>query len=73
MYNTYDVHFYASHALSMNWPQLQLSLQYDVNDAIFTELKECRYNLYDGNTTERKSKNTVPHDLGDPCEYYNIH
>ncbi|KAG1650766.1 Non-lysosomal glucosylceramidase [Nymphon striatum] len=29
MYNTYDVHFYASFALAMLWPNLQLSLQYD--------------------------------------------
>ena len=32
MYNTYDVHFYASFALIMNWPKLQLSLQYDVGE-----------------------------------------
>lgn len=30
MYNTYDVHFYASFALAMLWPKLQLSLQYDI-------------------------------------------
>ena len=30
MYNTYDVHFYASFALLMLWPQLQLSIQYDI-------------------------------------------
>ena len=30
MYNTYDVHFYASFALSLLWPKLQLSLQYDI-------------------------------------------
>ena len=30
MYNTYDVHFYASYALIMNWPKLHLSLQYDM-------------------------------------------
>jgi len=29
MYNTYDVHFYASFALLMLWPQLELSLQKD--------------------------------------------
>lgn len=29
MYNTYDVHHYASFALIMLWPKLQLSLQYD--------------------------------------------
>ncbi|KAM3910339.1 non-lysosomal glucosylceramidase, partial [Leptodactylus fuscus] len=30
MYNTYDVHFYASFALIMLWPQLEISLQYDM-------------------------------------------
>ncbi len=29
-YNTYDVHFYASFALVMLWPQLELSVQRDV-------------------------------------------
>lgn len=32
MYNTYDVHFYASFALVMLWPKLQLSLQYDIGE-----------------------------------------
>ena len=35
MYNTYDVHFYASWALSMLWPQLQISLQYDIGEVNF--------------------------------------
>ena len=30
MYNTYDVHHYASFALLMLWPNLQLSIQYDI-------------------------------------------
>lgn len=32
MYNTYDVHFYASFALVMLWPKLELSLQYDMGE-----------------------------------------
>nr|XP_021410337.1 non-lysosomal glucosylceramidase-like [Lonchura striata domestica] len=32
MYNTYDVHFYASFALIMLWPKLQISLQYDIEE-----------------------------------------
>lgn len=32
MYNTYDVHFYASFALIMLWPKLQISLQYDIGE-----------------------------------------
>ena len=30
MYNTYDVHFYASFALAHLWPELEISLQYDI-------------------------------------------
>lgn len=33
MLNTYDVHFYASFALVMNWPLLELSLQKDIYDS----------------------------------------
>lgn len=32
MYNTYDVHYYASFALIMLWPKLALSLQYDIGE-----------------------------------------
>lgn len=35
MYNTYDVHFYASFALIMLWPKLELSLQYDMGEGFF--------------------------------------
>lgn len=34
MYNTYDVHFYASFALIMLWPKLALSVQYDIGEKI---------------------------------------
>lgn len=69
MYNSYDVHFYASYALMMNWPCLQISLMYDLRDTVFMEQPELVYMLYDGETVERKVKNTVPHDIGDPCKY----
>lgn len=40
MYNTYDVHFYASFALVMLWPKLELSLQYDMgNFSAFSTLE----------------------------------
>ena len=32
MYNTYDVHFYASFALIMLWPKLALSVQYEIGE-----------------------------------------
>ncbi|XP_055544706.1 non-lysosomal glucosylceramidase [Wyeomyia smithii] len=68
MYNTYDVHFYASHALASLWPNLQVSLQYDYKDTIYREITEGRKHLYDGKVIPRKVKNSVPHDLGDPGE-----
>lgn len=80
MYNTYDVHFYSSHALANLWPNLQVSLQYDFRDSITRELPELRKILCEGDMVERKSKNCIPHDLGDPFEEpfdlinaYNIH
>lgn len=69
MYNTYDVHFYASHALANLFPNLQVSLQYDFKESIYTEISVPRKHLYDGKSTSRKMKNSVPHDLGDPGEY----
>ncbi|KAF5292347.1 hypothetical protein FQA39_LY03381 [Lamprigera yunnana] len=68
MYNTYDVHFYASFALIKNWPNLQLSLQYDMKDFIRSELSDTFRMWYDGLIVQRKVKDTVPHDVGDPGE-----
>ncbi|XP_014239867.1 non-lysosomal glucosylceramidase isoform X2 [Cimex lectularius] len=80
MYNTYDVHFYASFALAMLWPKLQLALQYDFNDAIAIEDKTQVWFLYNGICGQRKVKDTVPHDLGSAgnqafsiINYYPIH
>lgn len=68
MYNTYDVHFYASHALSNLWPNLQVSIQYDFRDSIYWEINDTRKHLMDGVVSARKVINSVPHDLGDPDE-----
>jgi non-lysosomal glucosylceramidase len=66
MYNTYDVHFYASFALLKLWPKLQLSLQYDFADTIKKEIKiETKY-LFNGERGIQKQKSVIPHDLGDP-------
>lgn len=80
MYNTYDVHFYSSHALANLWPNLQVSLQYDFRDSIGREIPELRKMLCEGKMAERKRKNCIPHDLGDPFEEpfllinaYNVH
>ncbi|XP_053405634.1 non-lysosomal glucosylceramidase-like [Mercenaria mercenaria] len=80
MYNTYDVHFYASFALIMLWPKLQLSLQYDLGKAVISEDQERMKFCMGGSVGHRKVLNTVPHDMGDPedepwvrVNSYNIH
>ncbi|XP_047513512.1 non-lysosomal glucosylceramidase [Pieris napi] len=80
MYNTYDVHFYASFALAQLWPNLQVVLQYMYRDAIALETTQCRQSLYDGKYVKFKIKESIPHDLGDPEDIpftninaYNIH
>ncbi|PVD19748.1 hypothetical protein C0Q70_20239 [Pomacea canaliculata] len=67
MYNTYDVHHYASFALIMLWPKLQLSLQYDFADTVIDEDPSRTRYLMSGETGVRKAANTVPHDVGDPA------
>ncbi|XP_076067444.1 non-lysosomal glucosylceramidase [Oratosquilla oratoria] len=66
MYNTYDVHFYASWALILLWPRLQQSLQYDMAYYTISEDLTARTHLFSGDKGVRKLANTVPHDLGDP-------
>lgn len=80
MYNTYDVHHYASFALVMLWPKLQLSLQYDIANAIDQEDRTLVEYLMGGGKGPVKLANAVPHDLGDPedepwtnVNAYNMH
>eukprot|EP01033_Poteriospumella_lacustris_P008556 gene8556-6156_t len=68
MYNTYDVHFYASFALIMLWPELELSLQRDIADSVLKEDPTERTMMGEGCTRPRKVKNVVPHDVGSPSE-----
>ncbi|XP_009463414.1 PREDICTED: non-lysosomal glucosylceramidase [Nipponia nippon] len=68
MYNTYDVHFYASFALVMLWPKLQISLQYDIAVTVVNEDVQPRQYLMCGQTAQVKLKNVVPHDIGDPAD-----
>lgn len=56
MYNTYDVHFYASFALLMLWPELELSLQRDIADSVGKENKTIRTMMGEGHSCPRKSK-----------------
>ena len=67
MYNTYDVHFYASFALLKLWPKLQQNLQYDFANTIRRETKISTSFLFDGARGIQKEKNCIPHDLGDPA------
>ncbi|XP_008576009.1 PREDICTED: non-lysosomal glucosylceramidase isoform X2 [Galeopterus variegatus] len=66
MYNTYDVHFYASFALIMLWPKLELSLQYDMALATLSEDLTWRRYLMSGVMAPVKRRNVIPHDIGDP-------
>nr|XP_018906932.1 PREDICTED: non-lysosomal glucosylceramidase [Bemisia tabaci] len=68
MYNTYDVHFYASWALIQLWPRLQESIQYEFRSTIDYQSLDTRKNLYNGKPMYRKVKHTIPHDLGAPGE-----
>lgn len=56
MYNTYDVHFYASFALMMLWPQLELSLQRDFASAVSVEDTFVRRMMGEGSFCARKDK-----------------
>lgn len=54
MYNTYDVHFYASFALLMLWPQLELSLQRDFVAAVSAQDPSTRVMMGTGEYRPRK-------------------
>lgn len=69
MYNTYDVHFYASFALADLWPKLQQCVQYDFRDAVTVVDNSWRWILYNGHIGHRKEANCIPHDIGDPGRY----
>jgi non-lysosomal glucosylceramidase len=68
MYNTYDVHFYASFALAMLWPRLELSVQRDFARVLAMEDPECQPLLSTSKRVPRKIAGAVPHDLGAPGE-----
>ncbi len=68
MLNTYDVHFYASFALAMLWPQLELSLQRDIAAATLAEYPDTFRAHWSGKLARRKVAGAVPHDVGWPDE-----
>ncbi|KAJ6790772.1 non-lysosomal glucosylceramidase [Iris pallida] len=78
MWNTYDVHFYASFALLDLFPKIELSIQRDFARAVLYEDRRKVKFLADGTWGIRKVRGAVPHDLGthDPwneMNAYNIH
>ena len=81
MYNTYDVHFYASFALIMLWPQLELNIQRDIARCTLIHApNDLIYTLHAGDVKPRKLRGAIPHDLGTPSDdpfylvnSYNIH
>jgi non-lysosomal glucosylceramidase len=66
MYNTYDVHFYASFALAMLFPELELALQQDYINALSVEHPDVHVMFLSGQKAPRKVNGVVPHDLGSP-------
>uniref|UniRef100_N1QY01 Non-lysosomal glucosylceramidase n=1 Tax=Aegilops tauschii TaxID=37682 RepID=N1QY01_AEGTA len=63
LWNTYDVHFYASFALLSLFPELELSLQRDFARAVLHHDPRPMRTL-DGATVPRKVLGAVPHDVG---------
>lgn len=45
-------------------------IQYMFRDTISLESKNNRKSLYDGKKVKYKTKNSIPHDLGDPCKLF---
>ena len=66
LYNTYDVHFYASFALAQLWPELELSLQRDFARALRAEDRTRVPLLFTSGDAPRKVHGAIPHDLGSP-------
>ena len=68
MYNTSDVHFYASFALSKNFPELEMSIQRDFSDSVPASDGEVRKLLAEGEIKPRKVEGALVHDAGSPSE-----
>jgi non-lysosomal glucosylceramidase len=68
MLNTVDVHFYASFALAMLWPRLELALQRDIAAATLAENLAPVQSAWSGRQAPRKLAGAVPHDVGWPDE-----
>ena len=54
MYNTSDVHFYASFALAALWPRIELSIQRDYARTVLLEDLQMRVLFGEGALSQRK-------------------
>jgi non-lysosomal glucosylceramidase len=67
-YNTFDVHFYASFALAMLWPEIEKGIIKDFADTVQDEDKTLFTIESTKKSAVRKRKGAIPHDLGSPNE-----
>jgi non-lysosomal glucosylceramidase len=67
-YNTLDVNFYASWALLMLWPDLDLGVIKDFAATVDFDDPEIVDIGLEGDTAQRKRRGALPHDLGGPQE-----
>lgn len=72
MFNTYDVHFYASYALLMLFPKLELSIQRDCAMAVMMHDPSKMNIMSDGTWVSRKVLGAVPHDIGLNDPWYEV-
>ncbi|CAH8536627.1 unnamed protein product [Dicrocoelium dendriticum] len=66
MFNTVDVHYYASCAFIKLWPKLQLAINYDCADLTLEEDTTKTYFIHEGHHGFRNLECFVPHDFGEP-------
>jgi non-lysosomal glucosylceramidase len=67
-YNTLDVNFYASWALLLLWPDLDVSVVRDFAATVDLDDPEIVTVGWKGTTAQRKRRGAMPHDLGSPGE-----
>jgi len=67
-YNTLDVNFYASWALLLLWPDLDVSVVRDFAATVDLDDPEIVTVGWKGTLAQRKRRGAMPHDLGAPSE-----
>jgi non-lysosomal glucosylceramidase len=67
-YNTLDVNFYASWALLLLWPDLDISVLRDFAATVDLDDPEIVTVGWKGTPAQRKRRGAMPHDLGAPNE-----